>query len=72
MVKKMVPKHDFQLKKHNGGNAFEVLLYLYKQCKHHTKDVIYIYINGFILEKSYMYDKFDNFSTRKCQQLMTH
>ena len=29
---------NFSEKMHNGENAFEVLLYLYKQCKHHTKD----------------------------------
>ena len=28
---------------HNGENAFEVLLYLYKQCKHHTKYVFSVY-----------------------------
>ena len=26
---------------HNGENAFEVLLYLYKQCKHHTKICVF-------------------------------
>ena len=26
---------------HNGENAFEVLLYLYKQCEHHTKRCVF-------------------------------
>ncbi len=26
---------------HNGENAIEVLLYLYKQCKHHTKKCVF-------------------------------
>ena len=30
-------------KMHDGENAFEVLLYLYKQCKHHTKDAFSVY-----------------------------
>ena len=28
---------------HTGENAFEALLYLYKQCKHHTKDAFSVY-----------------------------
>ena len=28
---------------HNGENAFEVLLCLYKQCKHHTRDAFSAY-----------------------------
>ena len=34
-------------------NAFEVLLHLYRQCKHHTKDA-FMYINGFISEACQM------------------
>ena len=30
-------------KMHNGENAFEVLLYLYKQCKNHAKDAFSVY-----------------------------
>ena len=30
-------------KKHNGENAFKVLRYLYKQCKHHTKEAFDVY-----------------------------
>ena len=28
---------------HNGENASEVLLFLYKQCKHHTKNAFSVY-----------------------------
>ena len=44
---------------HNGENAFEVLLFLYKQCKHHAQNVKnasithkmrFLCINRFILE----------------------
>ena len=41
MAKKMVRNMTFSSKMHNGENAFEVLLYLYKQCKHHTKRCIF-------------------------------
>ena len=41
---------------HNGENAFEVLLCLYKQCKQHTRyeDMRFLYINGFILESCHI------------------
>ena len=41
MAKKMVRNMTFSSKMHNGENAFEVLLYLYKQCKHHTKRCVF-------------------------------
>ncbi len=49
---------------HNGENAFEGLLYIhvYKQCKHHTKDVFSVH--KFIhFDTSYMYGKIDHLST---------
>ena len=33
----VMKKRILAKKMHNGKNAFEVSLYLYKQCKHHTK-----------------------------------
>ncbi len=50
-------------KKHNGENAFEILLYLYKQCKHNTKDVLFVYKWIHFGTMSYMYGKFDHLST---------
>ena len=48
----------------NGENILEVLLYLYKQCKHHTKHVFYVYKWIHFGNMSYnMYVKFDKFST---------
>ena len=51
MAKKMVPKHGYK-KRHNGENAFEVLLFLYKQCTQNAFSVMKI--NGFILETCHM------------------
>ena len=50
-------------KMHNGENAFEVLLCLYKQCKHDTRDAfsVYKWIHFGIM--SYMYGKFDHLPT---------
>ena len=44
---------------HNGENAFEVLLYLYKQCKHHTKDAFSVYKLIHFGNMSYIPLKFD-------------
>ena len=54
---------NFSEKMHNGKNAFEVLLYLYKQCKHHTKDAFTVYKLIHFGNMSYMYGKIDNLST---------
>ena len=40
-LRKWYRNTTFSSKMHNGENAFEVLLYLYKQCKHHTKICIF-------------------------------
>ncbi len=48
---------------HNGENAFEVLLYLYKQCKHHAKDAFSVYKLIHFGNMSYMYGKIDHLST---------
>ena len=40
-LRKWYRKKTFSSKMHNGENAFEVLLYLYKQCKHHTKICVF-------------------------------
>ena len=41
-LRKLYRNTTFSSKMHNGENAlFEVLLYLYKQCKHHTKICIF-------------------------------
>ena len=50
-------------KMHNGENAFEVLLYLYKQCKHHTKDAFSVYKLIHFGNMSYTYGKIDHLST---------
>ena len=48
---------------HNGENEFEVLLYLYKQCKHHTKDAFSVYKLIHFGNMSHMYGKIDHLST---------
>ena len=48
---------------HNGENAFEVLLYLYKQCNHHTKYAFSVYKLIHFGNMSYMYGKIDHLST---------
>ena len=46
----------FSFKKmHNGENAFEVLLFLYTQCKHHTKNAFSEYKWIHFGNMSYMY-----------------
>ena len=40
-LRKWYRNTTFSSKMHNGENAFEVLLYLYKQCKHHTKICVF-------------------------------
>ena len=59
-------------KMHNGENAFEVLAFLYKQCKHHTQNAFSVYKWIYFGNMSYMYGQFDHFSTWKCQQLKIH
>ena len=51
----------FSKKMHNGENAFEVLLYLYKQCKHHTKYAFSVYKLIYFGNMSYTYGKFDRY-----------
>ena len=44
-------------KMHNGENAFEVLLYLYKQCKHHTKRCVFcIEMDSFLKNVKYVHN----------------
>ena len=50
-------------KMHNAENAFEVLLCLYKQCKHHTRDAFSAYKLIHFGITSYMYGQFDHLST---------
>ena len=50
MAKKMVRKHDFSSKMHNGENAFEVLLYIYIN----NASITPKYRNGFILESCHI------------------
>ena len=40
-LRKWYRNTTFSSKMPNGENAFEVLLYLYKQCKHHTKICVF-------------------------------
>ncbi len=47
----------------NGENAFEVLLYLYKQCNHHTKEAFSVYKLIHFGIMAYMYGKFYHLST---------
>ena len=41
LLRKWYRNTTFSSKMHNGENAFEVLLYLYKQCKQHTKICVF-------------------------------
>ena len=51
------------LAKKNGENEFQVLVCLYKQCKHHTRDAFSVYKWIYFGIMSYMYGNFYHLST---------